>query len=48
VIVEFDKGTVVVETSNEKPSRDSLWNAIVTTLLTTHAPRAVERWGFGI
>lgn len=41
-IVDFDKGTVVVETLDEKTPRDSLRNAIVTTLLTPRDPRAVD------
>jgi membrane-bound lytic murein transglycosylase C len=41
-IVDFDKGTVVVETLDDKSPRDSLKNAIVTTLLTPHDPRAVD------
>jgi membrane-bound lytic murein transglycosylase C len=41
-IVDFDKGTVVVETLDEKTPRDSLRTAIVTTLLTPHDPRAVD------
>lgn len=41
-IVDFDKGTIVVETLDDKSPRDSLKNAIVTTLLTPHDPRAVD------
>lgn len=41
-IVDFDKGTVVVETLDDKSPKDSLKNAIVTTLLTPHDPRAVD------
>ena len=41
-IVDFDGGTVVVETLDEKTPQDSLKHAIVTTLLTPHDPRAVD------
>lgn len=41
-IVDFDKGTVLIETLDEKQPQDSLKNAIVTTLLTPHDPRAVD------
>lgn len=41
-IVDFDKGTVLVETLDEKQPKDSLKNAIVTTLLTPNDPRAVD------
>ncbi|TKS61090.1 MAG: lytic murein transglycosylase [Nitrospira sp.] len=41
-IVDFDKGTVLIETLDEKKPRDSLKNAIITTLLTPNDPRAVD------
>ena len=41
-IVDFDKGTVVIETLDDQSPQDSLKNAIVTTLLTPHDPRAVD------
>lgn len=41
-IVDFDGGTVVVETLDDRTPRDSLKSAIVTTLLTPHDPRAVD------
>ena len=41
-IVDFDKGTVHVETLDDKRPKDSLKNAIVTTLLTPNDPRAVD------
>ncbi|HEX5647270.1 MAG TPA: murein transglycosylase domain-containing protein [Nitrospira sp.] len=41
-IVDFDKGTVHVETLDNKQPKDSLKNAIVTTLLTPNDPRAVD------
>lgn len=41
-IVQFDQGTVVVETLDEAAPQQSLKNAIVTTLLTPDDPRAVD------
>jgi membrane-bound lytic murein transglycosylase C len=41
-IVDFDRGTVVIETLDDKTPQNSLKNAIVTTLLTPHDPRAVD------
>ena len=41
-IVEFDSGTVVVETLDQQSPQQSLKNAIVTTLLTPDDPRAVD------
>jgi membrane-bound lytic murein transglycosylase C len=41
-IVDFDKGVVHVETLDDKQPKDSLKNAIVTTLLTPNDPRAVD------
>ncbi len=41
-IVDFDAGTIVVETLDEKTPKDSLRHAIVTTLLTPNDPRAVD------
>ncbi len=41
-IVDFDAGTVTVETVDDKDAKASLKNAIVTTLLTPDDPRAVD------
>ena len=41
-IVDFDAGTVTVETVDDKDPKSSLRNAIVTTLLTPDDPRAVD------
>jgi membrane-bound lytic murein transglycosylase C len=41
-IVDFDAGTITVETVDDKDPRSSLKNAIVTTLLTPDDPRAVD------
>ena len=41
-IVDFDAGTVTVETLDDKDPKASLKNAIVTTLLTPDDPRAVD------
>jgi membrane-bound lytic murein transglycosylase C len=41
-IVDFDAGTVTVETVDDKDPKNSLKNAIVTTLLTPDDPRAVD------
>jgi membrane-bound lytic murein transglycosylase C len=41
-IVDFDSGTIVVETLDDKAPKDSLRNAIVTTLLTPDDPRSVD------
>ena len=41
-IVDFDAGTVTVETVDDKDPKNSLRNAIVTTLLTPDDPRAVD------
>ncbi|HXV67433.1 MAG TPA: murein transglycosylase domain-containing protein, partial [Nitrospira sp.] len=41
-IVDFDRGTVLIETLDDKTPQTSLKNAIVTTLLTPHDPRAVD------
>jgi membrane-bound lytic murein transglycosylase C len=41
-IVDFDRGTVLIETLDDKAPQTSLKNAIVTTLLTPHDPRAVD------
>ncbi len=41
-IVDFDGGTIVVETLDDKAPKDSLKNAIVTTLLTPDDPRSVD------
>jgi membrane-bound lytic murein transglycosylase C len=41
-IVDFDNGTILVETLDDKAPRESLKNAIVTTLLTPDDPRSVD------
>lgn len=41
-IVDFDNGTVLVETLDQTQPKGSLKNAIITTLLTPNDPRAVD------
>ncbi|MDK2744132.1 MAG: DUF3393 domain-containing protein [Nitrospira sp.] len=41
-IVDFDSGSIVVETLDDKAPKESLKNAIVTTLLTPDDPRSVD------
>lgn len=41
-IVDFDAGTILIETLDEKDPRASLKNAVVTTLLTPNDPRSVD------
>jgi peptidoglycan lytic transglycosylase C len=41
-IVNFDTGEILVETLDDQTPKDSLKNAVVTTLLTPHDPRAVD------
>lgn len=41
-IVDFDNGTIMVETLDDKAPKESLKNAIVTTLLTPDDPRSVD------
>ncbi len=41
-LIDFDKGLVTVETLDEKESKKSLNNAIVTTLLLPDDPRAAD------
>ena len=41
-VVDFDAGKITVETVDQKAPRESLKNAIVTTLLTPDDPRAVD------
>ncbi len=41
-LVDFDTGIVTIETVDDQNPRVSLKNAIVTTLLTPHDPRAVD------
>ena len=41
-VVDFDRGEITVETLDEKNPGNSLKDAIVTTLLTPHDPRAVD------
>lgn len=44
-LIDFDKGIVTVETIDSKKSKDSLRNAIVTTLLLPDDPRAADLFG---
>lgn len=44
-LIDFDKGVVTVETIDEKDSKNSLKNAIITTLLLPDDPRAVDLFG---
>jgi membrane-bound lytic murein transglycosylase C len=46
-IVDFDAGTVTVETLDRRDPRASLHNAIVTTLLTPDDPRSVDLYSAG-
>ncbi len=41
-VVDFDSGTILIETLDDKSPKDSLKNAIVTTLLTPDDPRSVD------
>lgn len=41
-MVDFDKGTVTVETIQQKDALNALKNAVVTTLLTTEDPAATD------
>jgi membrane-bound lytic murein transglycosylase C len=41
-IVDFDNGSILVETLDDKAPKESLRNAIVTTLLTPDDPRSVD------
>lgn len=41
-IIQFDHGTILVETLDQENPRQSLHSAIVTTLLTPEDPRAVD------
>lgn len=41
-IVDFDNGSIVVETLDDKAPKESLKNAIVTTLLTPDDPHSVD------
>ncbi|MFO0705605.1 MAG: murein transglycosylase domain-containing protein [Nitrospira sp.] len=41
-IVDFDSGTIMVETLDDKSPKDSLKTALVTTLLTPDDPRSVD------
>ncbi len=41
-VVDFDHGNVTVETLDDKDPQGSLRNTIVTTLLTTNDPKAVD------
>jgi len=41
-VVDFDSGSIVVETLDDKAPKESLKNAIVTTLLTPDDPRSVD------
>jgi membrane-bound lytic murein transglycosylase C len=44
-IVDFDKGVITVETLDANNSRESLKNAIVTTLLLPDDPRSADLFG---
>jgi len=44
-LIDFDKGVVRVETLDDKDSKNSLKNAIVTTLLLPDDPRAADLFG---
>ncbi|MCS6285162.1 MAG: DUF3393 domain-containing protein [Nitrospira sp.] len=41
-VVDFDSGTILIETLDDKSPKDSLRSAIVTTLLTPDDPRSVD------
>ena len=41
-IVDFDAGTIMVETLDDKSPKDSLKSALITTLLTPDDPRSVD------
>ncbi len=41
-VVDFDSGTILIETLDDKSPKDSLKSAIVTTLLTPDDPRSVD------
>ncbi len=41
-IVDFDAGSILIETLDEKDPRASLKNAVITTLLTPDDPRSVD------
>ena len=41
-IVDFDAGTILIETLDERDPRASLKNAVVTTPLTPNDPRSVD------
>jgi len=41
-IVDFDNGTIAVETLDDKAPKESLKSAIITTLLTPDDPRSVD------
>jgi len=45
VLVDFDKGIITVETLDAKNSKESLKNAIVTTLLLPDDPRSADLFG---
>lgn len=41
-VVDFDSGTILIETLDDKSPKDSLKSALVTTLLTPDDPRSVD------
>ena len=41
-IVDFDSGSIVVETLDDKAPKESLTNVLVTILLTPDDPRSVD------
>ena len=44
-LIDFDKGVVTVETLDDKNAKDTLKNAIITTLLLPDDPRAADLFG---
>ena len=44
-LIDFDKGIVTIETIDEKNTKNSLQNAIITTLLLPDDPRAADLFG---
>ena len=44
-LIDFDKGLVTVETIDEKDTKNSLQNAIVTTMLLPDDPRTADLFG---
>ena len=44
-LIDFDKGVVTIETLDDKNAKDTLKNAIITTLLLPDDPRAADLFG---